>query len=62
MPAAFIPPAASCELPPTIGIFSSIITFLPLFNAVIAAVKPVAPVPTTTISVFSTLVGLALAY
>ena len=38
--AAFMPPAASCVLPPVIGIFSSTTTFAFSSKAVIAAVSP----------------------
>ncbi len=51
--AAFMPPAASWLLPPVIGCFSSTITFAPASCAVIAAVIPAAPAPTTTTSTFS---------
>ena len=53
--AAFIPPVARMELPPTIPWDSTIITDLPSFAAVMAAVIPAPPAPTTTISaVFTT--------
>ncbi len=51
VPPAFNPPVALSELPPTIDIFSTMITFFPALFASNAAVNPAPPEPITTTSV-----------
>ena len=49
--AAFMPPVARTELPPTMAWLSTMTTFLPASAAVMAAVMPAPPAPTMTMSV-----------
>ena len=50
---AFTAPPARMVLPPTLGIFSTTMTFAPFCCAEIAAARPAPPAPMTTTSVVS---------